>query len=132
MEPEESISRPQEPATGPCPQEHESRPHLPTLLLQILVLSSYLFLDLRRRLFPSGFPIKILYTFLILLMRVTCPQPRAPSSAPVLPLNLTCILPVLLILFSINLTYRSYKLLAFIIIIIIDYPVWVILVRFGS
>jgi hypothetical protein len=38
----------------------------------IIILSSYLRLDLPNGPFPSGFPTKILYAFLISLMRATC------------------------------------------------------------
>jgi len=67
MEPESSLPRSQEPATGLYSEPHASNPYLPT------ILSSHLCLDFPSGLFPSSFPTKILYIFLIAPMRATFP-----------------------------------------------------------
>jgi hypothetical protein len=51
----------------------QSIPHHPIFLRSILILSINLRLCLLTGLVPSGFPTKILYTFLFSLNRATCP-----------------------------------------------------------
>jgi len=45
----------------------------PISLRSILILSYYLHIGLQHGLFPSGFPVRILYAFLIYPICVTCP-----------------------------------------------------------
>jgi len=69
---EGSLLCSQEPVTGPYPEPDEFSPHFSTPF-PILILSSYLCLDLPSRIFPSDFPTKTLQAFLISSTRVTCP-----------------------------------------------------------
>jgi hypothetical protein len=64
MEREGSLPCSQEPSTGPYPQPDRSSPYHPILSLlgSILILSTHLRLGLPTGLFPSDFPINILYT----------------------------------------------------------------------
>jgi hypothetical protein len=73
-EPEGSSPYSQEPATGPYPERTGSNLHSPQpiFLRSILIPSSHRRLGLPDDLFPSGFPIKTLYTFLSSPMRATC------------------------------------------------------------
>jgi hypothetical protein len=74
MEPEGSLPRLQQPAACPYPEPDQSIVCLPIPLLEgILLLSSYLRLSLPSGLFPSGFPIKTLYTPLLSPIRASCP-----------------------------------------------------------
>jgi hypothetical protein len=77
MKPAGSVPYQQEPATGSYPEPDESSPQLPNALfplwyILILILQSHLFLCLPRGLFPSRFPTKILYAFLISPISATC------------------------------------------------------------
>jgi hypothetical protein len=72
MESEGSLSYSQEPSTGPYPELDQFRPYHP-ILRSILILSTLLRLGLPSGLFPSGFPINVLHTFLFLHIRATCP-----------------------------------------------------------
>jgi hypothetical protein len=57
MQPADSLSCPQGPATGPCPERIASSPLSYSISLRsILILSSQLHLDLRSGLFPSDLP----------------------------------------------------------------------------
>jgi hypothetical protein len=71
QEPEGSSPHTQQPATGPCPEPVESNPHppKPISLRSILIPPCHLRFGLASGLFPSGFPTKILYTFLSSPMR---------------------------------------------------------------
>jgi hypothetical protein len=62
MEPEGSLPCSQEPSTGSYPEPNQSSPYHPNL--SILILSTHLRLGLPSGLFPSGFPINILYEFI--------------------------------------------------------------------
>jgi hypothetical protein len=75
MEPEGSLLCSQKPATGPCTESDDSNPPPlnPISLRSILILLCHLCLHLLRGLFPSGYPAKILYKFLISPMCATCP-----------------------------------------------------------
>jgi hypothetical protein len=72
---ESSLPCSQEPANGPYPEPDASIPQLPhtSFLRSILILASYLRLGLPYSRFPSRFPSKILYAFLISPMLATCP-----------------------------------------------------------
>jgi hypothetical protein len=63
MELEGSLPSSQEPSTGPYPDPDRS----------ILVLPTHLRLVLPNGLFPSGFFTNILYAFLFVHIRATCP-----------------------------------------------------------
>jgi hypothetical protein len=67
MEPEDSSQCSQGPATSRYTEPDESNQHLPnhTSLRSILILSSNLPLGLPIGRFPSGFPTKIVYAFVI-------------------------------------------------------------------
>jgi hypothetical protein len=67
QEPKASLPYSQQPATGPCPEPVESNPHSPKpiSLISVLAPSSHLRLGLPSGLFPSGFPIKTLYFYLL-------------------------------------------------------------------
>jgi len=75
MDPQDLFLFSQVPTTEPYPEPHESTPHPHALFVKdpVLVLSSNLCLSFLTGLFPSGFPTKILYTFVISLMCATCP-----------------------------------------------------------
>ena len=74
MEPEGLIPHSQVPVTCPCPEpDHSSPCPHPISLSYILILSSYLCLDLRSGLFPSAFSTKTFYTALPSSIRATCP-----------------------------------------------------------
>jgi hypothetical protein len=66
MEPEGSLPCSQEPSTGPYPEPDQSNPSQPISLRSILLLSRYLRLGLPSGLFPSGFPINIIYKVIII------------------------------------------------------------------
>jgi hypothetical protein len=70
MEPEGSLPSAQEHATGPYPEQDESSPYHPNSvsLRSVLILSSFLLLNILSGLFPSG-----LLTFLFSPMHATCP-----------------------------------------------------------
>jgi hypothetical protein len=71
MEPESSLQCSQEPATNPYPEPDESSPHLPhRIFLRSITIFSHRRLGIPSGVFPSGFPTKILYAF---LMRATFP-----------------------------------------------------------
>jgi hypothetical protein len=74
MKPVCSFLCSQEPAIGPPPEPDESNPHPLTVSLRSILILSYLCLGLPSGLFPSGFPAKILYTFLTSNMHATCPN----------------------------------------------------------
>jgi len=57
----------------PIPKPDDCSPHLPTLSLNSILISSHLHLDLPYDHFLSGFLTKIRCAFLIFLMHVTCP-----------------------------------------------------------
>jgi hypothetical protein len=65
MEPEASLPCSQEPSTRPYPEPDQSSPSHPISLRYILILSPHLHLGLASGLFPSGFPTKILYAFVL-------------------------------------------------------------------
>jgi len=67
MEHKGSLPCSQEPTIGHYPEPHAIS------LRSILILSSHLHLGLPTGIFPSGFPIKILYVVLISPMYATCP-----------------------------------------------------------
>jgi len=75
MEPKTLLLCSNYPTTGPCsePNESSSTTFRPISPRSALILSSHLHLVLTSDLFPSGFPTKILYTFLISPMRATSP-----------------------------------------------------------
>jgi len=74
MEPEGSLPRLQEPATGPhLIQMNVVLPSHPVSLRFISVLSFHLRHGLSHGRFPSGFSTQILHAFLISSKRVTCP-----------------------------------------------------------
>ena len=75
MESESSLPYSQAPATCPYPVQNsiQSPPPFPTSWRSILILSSHLRLSLPNGLFPSGFPIKTLYTTLLSSIRAICP-----------------------------------------------------------
>jgi hypothetical protein len=75
MEPEGSLQCSQEPATRPYPEPDASSPYLLTQFPQnpFYYYLPYLRLDLSSSFFPSGFPNKILYEFLIPPMHAACP-----------------------------------------------------------
>jgi len=60
-------------ATGLCPKPLESK-SLISSLKPILIVSSHQCLCHLSGLFPSGFPTKILYVFIISAMRAVCPD----------------------------------------------------------
>jgi hypothetical protein len=69
---EVSMLSSQKLATGPNPHPDESNLHLRTLFYNtILILSFLLLLDLSIRLFPSDYPIKDMYDFLMSPMHAT-------------------------------------------------------------
>ena len=70
MVPEGSLPHSQVSAT--CPYPKPARYILPNSWRSIVILSSHLRLRLTSSLFPSGFPTKILYAFLLSPMRATC------------------------------------------------------------
>jgi hypothetical protein len=71
---EGSFLRSQEPTTGPYPEPDESNPHTTHIFVRsVLIFSSYLYLGLASGFFPSGVPIKILYSFLMSPKRGICP-----------------------------------------------------------
>ena len=74
MKPEGPLSRLKVPATCPDPEPVQSSPcpH-PTSRKSILILSSYLSLDLPSGVFPSRFPTKTLYALILSPIRATCP-----------------------------------------------------------
>jgi hypothetical protein len=75
-EPKGSSPHSQQP-NDPYPEQGECTPQppppQPISLRSILISSSHLRLGLSSGPFPSGFPIKTLYTYLPSLMRATCP-----------------------------------------------------------
>ena len=74
MEPE--ISLPHSQATATCPYPEPVRPSsclTSHFLKSILILSCCLLMDLPSCIFPSGFPLKTLYTSLLSPIRATCP-----------------------------------------------------------
>jgi hypothetical protein len=71
MEPKGSLLCSQEPPTSPYPEPDRSSP---TYLSKIfLILSAHVHLGLHSGLFPSVFPINILYAFLVSPIHATCP-----------------------------------------------------------
>jgi hypothetical protein len=64
MEPEDSLPCSQESSAGPYPEPDQSNPSHPISLRSTLILFIRLGLDLPSGLFPSGYPINILYAFL--------------------------------------------------------------------
>ena len=74
MELEISLPHSQEPATRAYyePDQFNPRPH-PNYWSAVLILSSHLSLGLPSGLFPSGFPIKTQYAYLLSPIRATCP-----------------------------------------------------------
>jgi hypothetical protein len=69
----------QDAATGRYPEPEACSSQLITLFLRsILKLYSHLRLGLQSRLFPSDFRTKIVYAFLISLMRAKCPANFIP------------------------------------------------------
>jgi hypothetical protein len=78
-EPESSSPCSQEPSHGPYPEPvrsslHHPIPSHPISLRSILILSTYLHLDLPTVLFPSGFRTDIIYAFLFTPIRAACPD----------------------------------------------------------
>jgi len=80
MEPEGSLPCSQGPAISPYPEPDESSLHLPTLIHKIYAdVSFHLRMGLPSGHFPSGFPAKFLYAFLISHVHVHTP-PISSSS----------------------------------------------------
>ena len=74
MEPEGSLPHSQVPATCPYPEPVRPSSCLTSHFLKsILILSCCLLMDLPSCIFPSGFPLKTLYTSLLSPIRATCP-----------------------------------------------------------
>jgi hypothetical protein len=70
MEPKGSLPCSHEPSTGSYPEPHQARPYQPILSLRsILIISTHLRLGPPSGLFPSGFPINILFASIY----ATCP-----------------------------------------------------------
>jgi len=70
MEAEGSLPCSREPTTGP--HLVQSTPSQNISIKFVLILLYHLFLGPSSDLFPSGYPIKILYAFLISSIRATC------------------------------------------------------------
>jgi hypothetical protein len=79
MEPKGTLLCSQDPTTGPYHEPDESSPHPPTVSVRTILMSSHLRLGLPSRLFPSGFPTKVLYALPISPMRATCPSHLIPD-----------------------------------------------------
>jgi hypothetical protein len=73
MDPEGSLPQSQVPATCPYPEPDQSIPYPTSHFLNIhLDIIFYFFLGLPSGLFPSDFPVKILYMPLVSSIRATC------------------------------------------------------------
>jgi hypothetical protein len=75
MEPEGSISCPQEPSTGPYPEPYQSNPlhSIPSYISKIhFNIVHPLRFGLPSVLFQSGFPTNVLHAFLFSPIRATC------------------------------------------------------------
>jgi hypothetical protein len=74
MEPEGSLLYSQELSTGPYLEPDQFSPYHPMLSLRsILLLSIHLHTGVASSVFPSAFPINILYAFLFTPIHATCP-----------------------------------------------------------
>jgi hypothetical protein len=75
MDSKGSLSDSQELSNGPYPEQHQSSSHNPNLFLtrSILMLPTHLCLGLLSGLFPFGFLMNNLLTFLFSPIHATCP-----------------------------------------------------------
>lgn len=103
----DSLSCSNELPVGPYPAPDESRPlYNPFYVRSILMLSSYLRLDILSGIFPSDFLIKILYAFLI------CPV-RATYRTHLIRLDLILLFGKEFDLYLIRFTFRYFCLISF-------------------